>query len=294
MIGLVTVLYKSDEMLEDFFHSISIQTFIGYHVFLIDNSVNDSTDILIETLALKYSLNNFTHIKNHENVGVAKGNNQGIIASINSGYSHTLLLNNDIKFVQSDILEKLYSISITRNEVLVIPKILYFNSDRIWMAGGKFRILRGYTIHVGEGKRDSNCFNRSRYFDYAPTCFMLINNNIFNKLGLMDENYFVYYDDTDFLYRAYKAKIRIYYAPELTIYHKVSSSTGGSKSKFTLYYANRNRLYFIRKNYGFLQKSISIMYYFLTLLLKMIIYSKEQRIVLLQATFDAFKISYKD
>ena len=76
---------------------------------------------------------------------------------------------------------------------------------------------------------------------------MLIKNSIFKKIGFMDENYFIYFDDTDFCFRLKLAGIKIGFINNAFIYHKVSLSTGGSKSKISVYYENRNRFYFRKK-----------------------------------------------
>ena len=287
MIGLVTVLYKCDEMLEGFFKSLALQEFQDYHLYLIDNSVNDSTTNLISELVKKYEISNVSHVLNSENVGVATGNNQGIRASLEAGFTHTLLLNNDIEFSQSTLLGDMGQAAIDNNEAMVIPKILFYDSGLIWMAGGRLIKWRAITSHVGEGRESNSVkFNRDRYFEYAPTCFMLISNLVFEKVGLMDENYFVYYDDTDFIFRATKIGYRIFYLHHLEIYHKVSSSTGGSKSNFSVYYVFRNRMYFIGKHSSGIQRIVSKIYLDLLYIIKYILLPKGLR--------ESLKLGYQE
>lgn len=293
MIGLVTVLYKCDDMLEGFFKSLALQYFQDYHLYLIDNSVNDYTTNLISELVQKYQISYVSHVLNSENVGVATGNNQGIKASLEAGFTHTLLLNNDIEFSQPTLLGEMVQKAIDNKEAMVIPKICFYDTGLIWMAGGKFRFLTGYTKHIGEGKLDGVKFNRRRYFNYAPTCFMLISNSLFEEVGMMDDRYFVYFDDTDFVYRAYKKGYKILYLPEYTIRHKVSSSTGGKMSNFTIYYGNRNRLFFIRKNYPYYLKTLSILSFLVTLSVKLLLYSRDQRKALLSGFNSGFALKLK-
>lgn len=248
-IGLVTVLFNSNEVLEGFIKSLSIQSFQDYHLYLIDNTPSDESDKYLNDLLEKYAIKNYSHIKNDSNVGVAKGNNQGIELSRKSGTTYTLLLNNDIEFEQADFLLQMYERAQRENEMMIIPKIYFWDNRKIWMAGGRFSTLRGITFHEGEGEDDSEKYCQDKYFDYAPTCFMLINNKLFDEIGVMDESYFVYFDDTDFIYRAYKKGYNILMMHSLHVLHKVSSSTGGSESPFTIYYGTRNRIYFIRKNF---------------------------------------------
>jgi GT2 family glycosyltransferase len=289
-IGLVTVLYKSDDVLEDFIKSISRQSFTSYHLYLVDNSPSYETDALLFKLFEKYQLTGFTHVKNPENYGVAKGNNQGIKLSLENNCDLVLLLNNDIDFPQSNLFEEMVYCASERGEDLVIPKIFYYGSRKIWLAGGKIHKLRGYGSHVGYNEEDCEQHNHGGYFEYAPTCFMLISRKVFETIGLMDENYFVYSDDTDFALRAVNNGFRIYYRPSLEVFHKVSFSTGGGESPFSIYYLNRNRVYFIRKNYSFPVKHIALTHTIITRALRFLMYKKNEKKVLLRAMKDGFRL----
>src|SRR6187549_1214748 len=105
----------------------------------------------------------------------------------------------------------------------------------------------------------------------------------------MDAKYFAYYDDTDFVFRACNAGYKMYYEPALTVLHKVSSSTG-SDSTFYVYYSNRNKIYFIRKNLTGLVKYFAIGYSLFTRIFYYIRFDAVQRKKLIQALKEGFKI----
>ena len=94
-------------------------------------------------------------------------------------------------------------------------------------------------------------FNKKVRVSYSPTCFMIIRKAVFEDIGMMDENYFVYWDDTDFVYRALKNGKTLWYIPNANIKHKESTSTG-LKSDFSIYYLHRNMVYFTLKNRNFI------------------------------------------
>jgi GT2 family glycosyltransferase len=73
---------------------------------------------------------------------------------------------------------------------------------------------------------------------------MLINPKLIDRIGLMREEYFLYYEDSDYCLRAERAGFKIYYVPESIIWHKNAGSTGGSGSRLQDYYITRNRLLF--------------------------------------------------
>lgn len=294
-IGLVTVLYNSNDVLEGFFESLSIQTCSDYHLYMVDNSPSTETDGLVQQLLSRFSIPQYSHIRNNENTGVAKGNNIGIKAALAQGCEYVLLLNNDIEFYQVDLFEKMIATAVEKNEAIIIPKIFYYGSRKIWMAGGNMHLARGYASHVGDGDDDSEKYNKAVYFKYAPTCFMLINKSVFQKIGLMDEQYFVYFDDTDFVYRAIKVGYKIFYSPQIEIFHKVSSSTGNSQvsgpSIFSIYYNNRNRIYFIRKHYNFAQKLVAFSYTFTSRAIVYLTYDKAKKRTLKQAIRDGLSMN---
>lgn len=285
--GLVTVLFKSDNVLDGFIKSLSIQNYKDYHLFIIDNSPSLETDQLLKELSIKYVFSQFTHIKNENNEGVAKGNNQGIQLSLEAETKYTLLLNNDIEFEDPSLLTNLLEQS--KNENLVIPKILYYDTRKIWVAGGKFILYKGIIEHFGDGAESSE-YNEEIYCSYSPTCFMLIKNDVFKKIGIMDEKYFVYYDDTDFIYRAYVEGYQIKYLPNLVVLHKVSSSTGGNDSPFSIYYSNRNRIYFIKKNFKGFNYVLAMFITLITRIWKYYKYSKNEKQKLYGAIVDGLKM----
>jgi GT2 family glycosyltransferase len=287
-VGLVTVLYKSEEVLEGFFRSISRQSFKDYHLLLVDNSPGPQTALLIRELSVKYPLPGFTHIENATNTGVAAGNNLGIRRSMEMRCTHTLLLNNDIEFDQPFLLEEMITHATQHHEFLVVPKIFYFGTRKIWMAGGWLLKRRGIVLHIGDGVEDSPRFDQPAYFDYAPTCFMLIDHEVFEKVGMMDEQYFVYYDDTDSVFRATLRGYRVYYMPSLHVFHKVSSSIGGGESVVSIYYNTRNRIYFLRKNFSVWQQLIPMVYTLVTRLIRYFLYNRNQRAKLAAAIRDGF------
>ena len=287
-IGLVTVLYQSEAVLPGFFSSLSAQSFKDYHLYLIDNSPKTDAANGIRALNEQYPLPGYTYIANDENKGVAYGNNQGIELSLAAGCTHTLLLNNDIEFEQVHLLRDIYEHAVKYGERLIVPKILFYNTRKIWMAGGRLLKWRGYTSHVGGLQPDGPVYNSPGYFDYAPTCFMLIDNGLFGEIGLMDSTYFVYFDDTDFVYRAVKRGYAVYYIPNLVVLHKESTATGGIRSPFFLHYFNRNRLYFIRKNFHGFQRLIALFVTGLAALRNIVRYDRENRRILVDALKEGF------
>jgi hypothetical protein len=172
----------------------------------------------------------------------------GLRAALKEGCGLVLLLNNDTEF-DSDLLSRLSEALQEYQCEMVVPKISYFDDPRrIWCAGGYFSMLRATSKHFGYRERDHGQFDQPRAVSYGPTCCLLIRKEVFDRIGLMDATYFVYYDDTDFCLRAYRAGMRLFYVPAIRLLHKVSALTG-HESPFAIRHLTRNHVYFILKSF---------------------------------------------
>jgi GT2 family glycosyltransferase len=242
-IGIVTVTYNSERVLEDFFDSLAKQTYCHFVLYAIDNA---STDRTLEVLARKAAFP-VQVVANPDNRGVAEGNNQGIRAALAEGCAYVLLLNNDVVFREDLLSSLLRGLQETHCDI-VAPKIYYHDQpNRIWAAGGYFQIWFGRALHYGEGSLDNGQFDGVRTITYAPTCCVLIARGVFERVGLMDSRYFVYWDDVDFMYRAVRSGLTIKYLPQSALWHKVGSLTTAAPSQFSIRYSTRNRVYFVQK-----------------------------------------------
>lgn len=287
-IGLVTVLFRSDEVLPDFFKSISRQTHKDYILYLVDNSESATTDAIISQCLKEYPVTAYRHIKTGGNIGVAAGNNTGIKLSIADNCSHVLILNNDIEIEQDFMFSKLLSLA-DAGESMIVPKIYYYDEKKIWMAGGYMDRWRALGVHYGYNKKDEPKYNIAKHVTYSPTCFMLIKREVFDTTGIMDEKYFAYYDDTDFVLRATRLGYKIWYEPSLELLHKVSSSVG-TNSPFYVYYSNRNKIYFIRKNFKGLQRYFALLYTLISRIAFWLGFDKARKQKLVQGLKDGFKM----
>lgn len=286
-LALITVLYKCDEVLEDFFSGISKQDCKDYKLYLIDNSANATTTALIQKLQQQYPVTITEHIDTGGNIGVAAGNNIGIKKALADGCQHLLFLNNDIFIPQTDLLSKM--IVLSEQHKMATPKIFYYDSDLLWMAGGCIDSAKALGVHYGMKKNDAPEFNVAKYITYAPTCFLIVHSSVIDEIGVMDEKYFAYYDDTDFVLRAVKKGIKIWYEPSLFIQHKVSSSSGGDDSMFYIYYGNRNKIYFIKKHFSGLHKWYLYAYVLVVRFFGYYLrYDKERKKQLIKAIRDGF------
>lgn len=252
-IGVVTVTYNSTNVIQAFLDSILHQTYTNFILYVIDNVSHD--DSLSQVRARNDS--RVKIIQNYTNEGVAKGNNQGIQASLNDGCDLIMLLNNDVEF-ELTLFEKLVANLYALNASMIAPKMMYYpEMHLIWWAGTKFKKKDGFlNYHIGIHEEDKGQYNNIETMDYAPTCCVLMRKEVIEDIGLMDEKFFAYFDDTDFFYRIYlQQKHKLLYYPHVQFYHKVgglSNMREGSAKKFKfndfyIHLNTRNHIYYLRK-----------------------------------------------
>jgi GT2 family glycosyltransferase len=186
-------------------------------------------------------------IKLSQNTGYAAGNNAGIKAALAQGAVYILVLNNDT-IVDKDFLRPMLAAAERDTAIGVVTCKVYYQSEpnRIYAAGGTFR--RWLCTGVNDQQRvvdaaNANHDENEREITFVSGCVMLIRRSVFEKVGLLDERFFLYFEDLEFSRRVSKY-FRLVYVPEGTIYHKSGAGTNWSSYTPTyLYYQTRNRLW---------------------------------------------------
>jgi GT2 family glycosyltransferase len=184
-------------------------------------------------------------VRNGENLGFSGGNNVGIRHALNpstrsgqeTGSDWVVLLNNDT-WVEKNFMEHLGAVLSVKTGVVGI--LLLVGGGRVAYCG-KIQWLKPTLIHK------TTCEVVYPQV-YAIGGAMAIHKDVFEKIGFLDEKYFLYFEDADFSVRARKAGFDIFIAENLSAHHHVSSSTKKLGSPVLLRYHYRNALYFNLKN----------------------------------------------
>lgn len=233
---IVTINYNSSENTIKLLESLKNQTDKNFGVVVIDNNSDD----IGKLMDYKTLETNITYIKNDRNFGYSGGNNVGIKKFLENGSDWVLLLNNDT-VPESHLVEHLRANLEGREDIIGLA---LDESSRIAYAG-QIQWLKPTLIHIPT----SQVGNRKSVDKlYAIGGAILIHKKVFDKIGLLNENYFLYFEDADFCQRARKVGISISFLPEIKISHSVSSSTKKLGSSMLLRYHYRNALYFNLKN----------------------------------------------
>jgi hypothetical protein len=241
LVSIITINFDHPEVTCQLLASLRLITYPNIEVVVVDNaSPNDDPS------CIKEQFPEITFIQSKKNLGFAGGNNLGI--RIAKG-KYVLLLNNDTE-VDPGFLEPLVA-KFEADPMIgaVSPKIKFYHTpDTIQFAG--ISEFNPYTIRnrgIGYGEKDHGQFDRDSKTAFVHGAAMMVPMAIIKKVGLMAECYFLYYEEHDWATRIKKAGFQLWYVHNSTILHKESVSTG-KISALKIYYMNRSRLLYLRRN----------------------------------------------
>jgi len=162
-----------------------------------------------------------------ENRRFAGGNNEGLRRAFASGADAAALLNNDTLADPALFERLLLALEQDPGAGAAAPLIYYgAPSDRIWYAGARVSTALGLASHRGLRERDHGQYRSVEETGYLTGCCLLARRDVWEKVGLLDERYFIYAEDVDWSLRARAAGHRLLFVPTARLWHKVSASSG--------------------------------------------------------------------
>jgi GT2 family glycosyltransferase len=248
VIAVVIVNWNGRSLLDACLGSVLAQTPPPELIFVVDNASTDGSAEYVRASWPAVSV-----LETGANLGFAEGNNVGIRAALARGAETILLLNNDAQLLPDALAYLSGSLERGGDEVwAAAPKIVYrATPDVIWAAGGMFDWWRGVVVDRGLNERDVGQYDRPERVESATACCLLVRSVAFREVGLLDESYFMYFEDAEFSARLARAGRGIAYEPRARVLHDVFGSSGGAPnrpSRVALYYSTRNRSRFITRH----------------------------------------------
>lgn len=200
-------------------------------------------------------------ISRRGNLGVGKSFNVGIDYAMKNSADYLLLLTADI-FVNKNFLKKTFSKLKTSDKIGIVSGKLLFDTKppRILFVNGKLDKKVQSTIHIGVGEVDRGQFDNKSESEIL-NCPILLKTEIIKNVGKFRENYFMYYEDTDFYYRVRQYGYKLIVEPSARAFTDYQDPTINSISIMRKnYYSSKNLLYFIKSNFGLKQQLIAYAY----------------------------------
>ena len=210
-------------------------------VFLVDNASTDGT-----VAAVRAAFPSVRVVENDRNLGFAAGNNVALRLALAAGYPYLLLLNNDA-IVAPDAIERLLEPLLADPEAGVAgPAICYPAApDRIWSAGGAVDRRRGTVTSAWLDTPASALPEQPFAVDHVSGCCLLVRAAALTRAGLLDERFFMYYEETEWCLRIARQGYRVVVAPAARVWHDISPQAQAG-SPAIAYYMTRNHLLLLR------------------------------------------------
>jgi len=241
-ISIIVLNWNGKKYLKVCLDSLRKQNFKNFEVILIDNGSEDES--------IEFVKNNYPEIKIialQENMGFSKAVNIGIKEARGD---YIALLNNDTE-IHPDWLKNL-RLALAGNQKISFcaSKMLSFNErDVIDSAGDRYSISKDRCLiyRIGRDQKDGPRFNQSKEVFSARGGAAIYRKELFNEIGLFDEDFFISYEDVDLSFRAQLAGLKCLYVPSAIVYH-IGRVTVNKINYFSEYFGCRNRIYLLIKN----------------------------------------------
>lgn len=229
-IFVIILNYNGKDTLRECLDSVFKVDYPGLEIVLVDNN---SVDGSFEDMKKRFSKVHF--IKNSENLGFSAGNNVGIRFALERMADYVFLLNNDA-WVNENTFPKLMEFTDKHPGVGVVSPLILKPDHTIWFSGGEVDWFRMRARHTSSNRINS---------DYVTGCAMLIRKDVFSKIGLFDEDFFLYYEDVDFCTRAKNVGFGVKIARDAVVCHREMSEISNLNK---IYWLVLSGLVFFKKN----------------------------------------------
>ncbi len=285
-VGIVLLNYNGAEDTISCLKSLSKITYPNHEIVIVDNASTDFSIKIIEEYLSLEKINStkcchkecstkripqITIIKSSTNRGYGAGNNIGIEHILGNNAEYILVLNNDT-VVDKGFLEPLVETCVLDNKVgIASGKIYLYDKPNIfWFNGGKFHSFTSKVEHVNFNEKD---IGQKTFADstFISGCMWLIPRKIFDVVGFINEDYFMYIEDLEYCQRVLNHGYKLKVCERSHIFHKVGASTGGKYSEMSVYWRTRNiHLFIFTFSKTAIVKLVSITIYNLKLLINLV------------------------
>lgn len=222
--------------------SVLASDYDNREVVLVDNA---STDGSVQAIREAYP--SLPLLTNPTNAGFTGGNNAGIRCALDRGADHVFLLNNDAIVEQAALGVLAAAAEAHPRSGFLGAKVCALEDRRLVLSAGGMLQDGWKPHHTGMGERDGGQFDGIAEVDYVSGCALLASRRAVETVGALDEDFYLYYEDVEWCYRARQAGFQILVVPQARVFHP-DTRFRDQDSPVVTYYAVRNSLLFVRKH----------------------------------------------
>lgn len=214
--------------------ALARSTYANASVIVLDNA---STDGSVDTIRADFPAVEILPL--HENRGYAGNNNIGLRAALARGADWMFVLNDDV-IVAPDCVARLVAAAEGEAGVgLVGPMVYHFDEPGVIQSAGGRLDRRWRATHIARNQPDRGQF-ATRAVDWLSGCALLVRRTVVEEVGLLDERFFLYWEETDWCLRARRKGWRVLHVPGAKVWHKGVQRDYQPRPAVT-YYTTRNR-----------------------------------------------------
>jgi GT2 family glycosyltransferase len=224
-------------------------------IIVVDNGSKDGSPECIKEIFSAMKQDGYSSLKLielPENMGAPAAINKGI-KNAQPDYDYIFKIDNDIVMDRECLISLIKVMETDLKIGIAGGKVYQYGSEYlIQSAGADINLWLGTTPPRGDGEVDHHQYDKIDEVDYVCGAGMMVKSLVIREIGLLDQAYFVYYDETDWSLRANRAGFKVVFVPDAIMWHKRSATTL-KISGFVLYHMNRSRTILERKHANFLQ-----------------------------------------
>lgn len=240
LVSVIILNWNGKKFLENCLNSIFAQSYLNIEIILVDNGSSDDSVVFVKE---KYP--GVRIIENKKNVGFATGNNIGIKAAKGE---YIFVLNNDTK-TDNDCIKHLVLAAENNEKIgMCAPKILSMGQENIIDSVGMNIYPDGMARGRARKEKDSGQYDLKKETLFASACAVLYRKKMLDQIGLFDDDFFIYCEDSDLGLRAVWAGWQAVFVPQARVFHWYSGTTE-SISGFKAFLAERNHFLLAIKNF---------------------------------------------
>ncbi|KHD38313.1 glycosyl transferase [Clostridium acetobutylicum] len=241
-LSIVICNYNKKEYVLNCIDSVLNSSYRDLDIYVVDNASEDGS---VEAIEDKFK-DKVMLISNTENLGGSGGFNTGIREVLKKDYKYVMLLDNDV-ILDKEAINNSYRYLEKNDDTAVVGSKIYSmdNKDKIQEMGAEIDFQNFYINPFYKGYIDFIELPEVVECDYVPACSMMVRIEALRRVGIMDEDNFIYWDDIEWGYRFKKAGYKVVTYGKSKVWHKMGVAQ--RTNTFGTYYFWRNRIHFFAK-----------------------------------------------